>query len=78
MTTINSVKEGESPAIVYEDGDNTYVCYPDYNVQDETVAKWAISRINTTSGTKIQWAEGVKDKRFKVSERTSLTYKNLV
>ncbi len=79
----NFVKHNESPALIIEDGDITYLCYPDYNVPTGSagleMTKWAVKKIDegTPNRTAITWANGNTDKLNAVNNLGSLTFKYL-
>lgn len=59
------VQNGESPARIITDGDNTFLCYPLPGVNDlNTDEAWAIKRIDATDpdDVKITWAGGTPKK----------------
>jgi hypothetical protein len=80
----NFVKENESPALIIEDGDLTYLCFPDYGVPTgstgKEMKKWAVKKIDeSTSGTTvITWAGGNTSKVNAVNDFSALTFKYLV
>lgn len=80
----NFVKADESPALIVEVGDLTYLCYPDYGVPAGSAGtemkKWAVKKIDeSTPGTTIiTWAGGTTDKVHAVNNLSALTFKYLV
>lgn len=76
----NTVRDGEAPGLTITDGSKKYLCYPDYGVQSESEAGWAINLIDSSDENKTvdKWANGKKVKIFKASLRASYTYKNLI
>ncbi len=76
-----NVKENEAPALVIEDGDITYLCYPDFNVPTgatgKAMPKWAVERVDeSTPGTTVfTWANGNTDKVNAITDPSALTFK---
>jgi len=80
----NFVKAGEEQALTINDGDNTYLCYPDYSVPlgaaGKSMKKWAVKRIKKISDNEFEWswAGGNTDKVHAVNNLSSLTFKYFV
>jgi hypothetical protein len=81
---MNTVKSGETPARIKTVGDYTYLCFPDYGINDLDAAGWAIKRIDSTDSDDviITWANGSLDKVLNAADVIAgtevVTWKNIV
>ena len=79
-----NVKIDETPALIIESGNFTYLCYPDFGVptgeEGEAMEEWAVKRIDeSVSGkTVITWAGGTTSKVHSVNNVSGLTFKYLL
>lgn len=74
------VEDREIPAELVTDGVIQYALYPDAGVEDRSIPKWAILRIDKTlpNNHKFKWAGGTKSKIFAADDLTVLTFLNIV
>lgn len=75
-----TVRDGEEPTRFQTEGDKLYLLFPDYGVNDLSVAGWGIKCYDSTDPDDVimGWANGSRAKVNKADNLSSLTFTNIV